>query len=307
MYDVQHPAHAVGGIFHRLDEEWAALCADAAVQAAVTDWLVADRLADGVAAVVAAVADDGAESWVRKLGPAQLLAALRPGSGRLTDELTDSVLRALLRRAGGRDRSATLAARIVVQAMVPAAVRITRGQVRPFGGRSVDDIGHMTVAALFEIARSGRIHPRPGRPAANLALDTLRYVCAELAADREAHAVDLAVAEDLPDPTPGPTRAAEVGEIRASAAAAGLTLAAPVCEAEATSARLELLELVLEAMAAGALSSTDGRSIAWHYTAAVSDTEAAARASTTPGAWQRRRSRALARLTASVQLRPAAA
>lgn len=302
MLDVQHPATTAGGIFHRLDAEWAALCADAAVQAAVADWLVADRLADDVAAVTDGVAD----AWVRTLGPAQLLAALRPGDVRLTDELTDAVLRALLRRAAGRDRSATLAARIVVQVMIPAAVRITRGQVRTFGGRSFDDIGHMTVAALFEVARSGRIHTRSGRPAANLALDTLRYLCAELAADCEARAEDLAAAEDLPDRAPGPARMAEAAAVRTAAAAAGLTPAGPACEAEATSARLELLELVLDAMDAGALSPADGRAIAWHYTAAVPDTEAAARAGTTAGAWQRRRSRAVVRLTAALQLRCAA-
>jgi hypothetical protein len=134
--DVQHPAPTAGGIFDRLDAEWAALCADTAVQAAVTDWLVTDHLADDVAAVTDGVTD----AWVRTLGPVQPLAALRPRDGHLTDALTDAVLRALLRRAAGRDRSATLAARIVVQAMIPAAVRMTRGQVRPFGGRSFDDI-----------------------------------------------------------------------------------------------------------------------------------------------------------------------
>ncbi|MEU0375453.1 hypothetical protein ABZ070_36115 [Streptomyces sp. NPDC006283] len=59
----------------------------------------------------------------------------------LTDELADAVLRALLHHAAGHDRTATLAARIVVQTLIPAAVRIPRGQVRPFGGRSFDDIG----------------------------------------------------------------------------------------------------------------------------------------------------------------------
>ncbi|MDQ0847628.1 hypothetical protein [Streptomyces sp. V1I6] len=294
MLDVRRSAPTAGGIFHRLDAEWAALCADATVQTTVADWLVADRLADEVAAVTDGVAD----ARVRPPGPAQLLAALRPGS----DELTDAVLRALLRRAASRDRSATLAARIVVQAMIPAAIRMTRGQVRPFGGRSFDDIGHMTVAALFEVACSSRIHARPGRPAANLALDTLRYVCAELAADHEAGAEDLAAAEDLPDRAPGPARMAEAAEVRTAAAAAGLTPAGRVHAAGATSARMELLELVLDAMDAGALSPADGRAIAWHYTAAVPDTVAAARAGTTAGAWQRRRSRAVARLTAALAL-----
>ncbi|MFF3326969.1 hypothetical protein [Streptomyces sp. NPDC002889] len=299
MLDLSHPAHAGGGIFDRLDAEWAALCADTAVHAAMTEWLVTDHLADDVAAVT--------DSWVCTLGPAQLLAALRPRDGAMTDALTDAVLRALLRRAAGRDRSATLAARIVVQAMIPAAVRMTRGQVRPFGGRSFDAIGHMTVAALFEVACSGRIHTRPGRPAANLALDTLRHVCAELAADREERGEDLAVAEDLADSAPGPAEAAEAWAIRAAAASAGLQPAAVMSEAEAGRARLELLELVLDAMESGTLLPADGRAIAWHYsTEPVPDATAAARTGTTAGAWQRRRSRAVSRLTASLQLRPAA-
>ncbi|MFI5635501.1 hypothetical protein ACIA8E_40455 [Streptomyces sp. NPDC051664] len=299
MPNLSPTAHTASGIFERLDVEWEVLCADTSVQAAVTDWLVADRLADDVAAVT--------DSWVRGLGPAQLLAALQPPNGALTDALTDAVLRALLRRAAGRDRSATLAARIIVQAMIPAAVRMTRGQVRPFGGRTFDDIGHMTIAALYVVARSGRIHTRPGRPAANLALDTLRHVCRELTADREEHAEDLASAQDLADSTPGPAELAEAQSVSAAAAAAGLQPTGAVSEGEAGRARLELLELVLDAMGSGTLSPADARAIAWHYTTdPLTDTVAATRTGTTATAWQRRRSRAVARLSASLQLRPAA-
>ncbi|WP_330481430.1 hypothetical protein [Streptomyces sp. NBC_00724] len=299
MPNLSPTAPTARGIFERLDVEWEVLCADTSVQAAVTDWLVTDRLADDVAAVT--------DSWVRGLGPAQLLAALRPPNGAVTDALTDAVLRALLRRAAGRDRSATLAARIIVQAMIPAAVRMTRGQVRPFGGRTFDDIGHMTIAALYVVARSGRIHTRPGRPAANLALDTLRHVCRELTADREEHGEELGAAEDLADSTPGPAELAEAQTVRAAAAAAGLQPTGAVSEGEAGRARLELLELVLDAMGIGTLSSADGRAIAWHYTTGpVTDTVAATRTGTTAAAWQRRRSRAVARLSASLQLSPAA-
>ncbi|MEJ8631967.1 hypothetical protein [Streptomyces sp. MS2.AVA.5] len=300
MPDVQHPAPTAAGIFHRLDAEWAVLCADVDVQAVVTDWLMTDRLAD-------AVTDAVTDAQVRALGPAQLLAVLRPRGGRRTHELTDAVLRTLLRRAAGRDRSATLAARIVVQAMIPAAVRITRGQVRPSSGRPFDDVGHMTVAALFEVARSGRIHTRPGRPAANLTLDTLRHLCRNLAAEREERGEDLTLAEELPDSAPGPAEVAEAKATGAAAAAAGLQPAGPLTESEADRARLDLLELVLDAMETGTLSPNDGRAIAWHYaTDPVPDSTAASRAGTTAGAWQRRRSRALTRLTASLQLRPAA-
>ncbi|MEV3999119.1 hypothetical protein AB0K62_26155 [Streptomyces halstedii] len=302
MHNAQPPTHApaqTGGVFHRLDAEWAALCSDTTAQAAVADWLAADQLADDVSAVADSVADSVADDRPHALGPAQLLAALRPGVGHVTDPL----LRNLLRRAAARDRSAVLAARIVVQAMVPAAVRITRGQVRPFGGRSFEEIGHVTVAALFEVARSGRIHSRPGRPAANLALDTLRHVCAEIAADREEGGEPLAAAEHLPDRTPGPAQTVVAAAVRTAAATAGLTPDRHAREDEATGSRLELLELVLDAIDGGALTPADGHAIAWHYTAAIPDTEAAARAGTTAGAWQRRRSRAVARLAAALPRR----
>ncbi|MFB8417472.1 hypothetical protein ACFC63_18380 [Streptomyces albidoflavus] len=287
-----------GGVFSQLDADWARLCADPDVQAAVADWLMADQLADSVATV----ADEGvADAWARRLGPAQLLAALRPGAGRLGDGLADAVLRALLRRAAGRDRSATLAARIVVQAMIPAAVRMARGQVRPFGGRSFEDVGHVTVAALWSVARSGTIHPRPGRPAANLALDTLRHLCAELSAERELLGGDLAAAEMLPAPGPGPVAAAEAAEIRALAAAAALD-APDQDAADVSEARLDLLSLLLDAMDSGALTAADAQAIAWHYTGTpVPDAEAGAHTGVSAGAWQRRRSRAVGRLKASLR------
>ncbi|MFF2902354.1 hypothetical protein [Streptomyces sp. NPDC057966] len=314
MLDVQRPA-SVGGIFNRLDAEWATLCADPAARTEVTTWLVTDHLTDRLSAVTGPVTDSAAgpvtESVTtlpdRSFGPEQLLAVLRSRGGHRSDALTDAVLRTLLRRAAGSDRSAGLAARIVVQAMIPAAVRIARGQVRSFGGRSFTDISSVTVAALYEVTRAGRIHARPGRPAANLALDTLRHVCRELAADREEHGEDLAVAEDLPDPAPGPAESVEAQAVRTAAAAAGLHPRTGDAEEAAGRARMELLELVLDAMDSSALSPVDGRAIAWHYTTApLPDTAAAARAGTTAGAWQRRRSRAVARLTASLQLVPAA-
>lgn len=297
MLNLSHPAPTAGGIFDRLDAEWAELCADTSVRAAVTDWLRADQLADDVAAVT--------DSWVRTLGPEQLLATLRPGRGVLSDALTDAVLRSLLVRATGHDRSATLAARIIVQAMIPAAVRMTRGQIRGFGGRCWDDVGHMVIAALFEVARSGRIHARPGRPAANLALDALSRVCRELAADSEQGGEDLSAADDMVDSTPGPAERAHHAAIRAAAFQAGLEPYADADGAEASSARLELLELVLDAMEHGSISRADGQAIAWHYASTpVPDAHAAQRAGTTAAAWRRRRSRAVDRLKS--RLRPAA-
>ncbi|MEU6212721.1 hypothetical protein ABZ891_22800 [Streptomyces sp. NPDC047023] len=297
MHDASHPAVG-GGYFDRLDADWAALCADPALRQAVTDWVTDGQLTDELAAVT--------DSWPGALTPEQLLAALRPAADGVTDALTDAVLRVLLERAAGRDRSAVLAGRVIVQAMLPAVLRITRGQVRMTGGRTRDAVGHVTVAALYEVARSGRIHLRPGRPAANLALDTLRRVLAELAAEQEPAGEDLGSAERIADPAPGPYEIARARTVRAAAAAAGIH-AGPADDAASAPARLELLELLLDAVADGALSTADAQALAWHHiTAGLPDSEAAARAGTTAGAWQRRRSRALARLTASLQPEAAA-
>nr|MDT0519869.1 hypothetical protein [Streptomyces sp. DSM 41633] len=296
MHDASHPA-AGGGYFDRLDADWAALCADPALRQAVTDWVTDGHLGDDIAAVT--------DSWSGSLTPEQLLAALRPTADGVTDELTDAVLRALLKRAAGHDRSAVLAGRVIVQAMLPAVFRITRGQVRATGGRTRDAVGHVTVTALFEVARAGRIHLRPGRPAANLTLDTLRRVLAELAAEQGSVGEDLAAAEQIADRSPGPYEIARARTVRAAAAKAGLH-AGPPDDAATAPARLELLELLLDAMRDGALSTADAQALAWHHiSGGIPDAEAATRVGTTAGAWQRRRSRALARLTASLQ--PAAA
>lgn len=279
------PARNTVGTFDRLDADWSALCADASVRAAVADWLTAGHLATEVAAAT--------ESWVGDLGPEQMLATLQPGDGALSDTLADAVLRALLERAAGRGPVAALAARIVVQAMVPAAARVTRAQVRPFGGRTFDDVAALALSALYETACSGRIHRRPGRPAANLLLDALKQVCRELAADREERGENLALAEHLADAGPSPADLAHQLTVHSAAAAAGLD-PVPGGEWEAVGARLELLELLLEALEAGAISPADARAVAWHYTtSAVPDAVAAARTGATAGAWQRRRSRAV--------------
>ncbi|MET9324918.1 hypothetical protein ABZX75_32955 [Streptomyces sp. NPDC003038] len=296
MHDASHPA-AGGGYFDRLDADWAALCADPVLRQAVTDWVSDGHLTDDIAAVT--------DSWSGSLTPEQLLTALRPTAEGVTDELTDTVLRALLQRAAGRDRSAVLASRVIVQAMLPAVFRITRGQVRATGGRTRDAVGHVTVTALYEVARAGRIHLRPGRPAANLTLDTLRQVLAELAAEQSPAGEDLAAAEQIADRGPGPYEIARARTVRAAAAEAGLNTG-PADDAATAPARLELLELLLDAVRDGALSTADAQALAWHHiSGGIPDAEAAARVGTTAGAWQRRRSRALARLTASLQ--PAAA
>ncbi|MGW2016865.1 hypothetical protein [Streptomyces sp. NPDC001927] len=289
MDDVLPPAG--GGLFDRLDADWAVLCADPAVQLAVAGWVADARLTG----TVAADAPSGS------LTPAQFLAVLRPGAGGVSGGLADAVLRVLLQCAAGRDRSAVLAGRVVVQVMLPAVVRMVRGQVRAAGGRTRDAVGHVAVAVLYEVARSGRVHLRPGRPAANLALDTLRRLLAELAAEQGPVGEGLSAVECVVDPAPGPFEIACARTVRAAAVAAGLH-AGPAGDTEGLPARVEVLELLLEVVRDGVLSTAEARVLAWHHIpGGIADAEAAARAGTTGGAWQRRRSRALARLRASLQ------
>ncbi|MFF3113541.1 hypothetical protein ACFVSN_30650 [Kitasatospora sp. NPDC057904] len=278
------------GLFDRLDAEWALLCSDGSVRAVVAGWLAADQSGPGIAAAC--------DVWVSDLGPEHVLAVLgpagRPGFG---DSLSDGVLRALLRRASGGGGAAVLAARVVLQTMVPAAVRLTRSQVRSFGGRCFEDVAQVVVAALFETVVSGRIHARPGRPAANLMLDALKRACRELGADRDSLDADVFGAKEQTCSGPGPYEHAYASTVRAAAHAAGLA-----SDEEPDRGRLELLGLLVNAIESGVLCPADARAIAWHYTVSpVPDARAAAAAGTTAGAWQRRRSRAVHALRASLR------
>ncbi|MFD5416080.1 hypothetical protein [Streptomyces nojiriensis] len=71
--------------------------------------------------------------------------------------------------------------------------------------------------------------------------------------------------------------------------------------------RGELPEPLLDAVRDGALSTAQAQAPAWHHISGdIPDADAASRAGTTAGAWQRRRSRAPARLTAFRQSTAAA-
>ncbi|MEU5108482.1 hypothetical protein AB0H07_40540 [Streptomyces sp. NPDC021354] len=283
-------------VFASLDAEWVSVCADPAIGMAVRSWMVADGLADPQTTVI---------------GPEQVLALIRSQHGAPAEAVADALLRMLLVRAVGNGRPATWAARIVVQAMLPAALRIARGQRRDFGGRSFDDVKHITVTALWEVARSGRVHTRPGRAAANLALDTLKRTCRELARDREAAVeyLDDTIVDQVVDPRPGPAQSAEASAVLQAAADHGLepdeTLASPI---EPSAARLELLQLLLDALRDGTLTGPDAQAIAWHHREIrVPDSVGARAAGTTPGAWRRRRGRAVQRLSPAAAALAAAA
>ncbi|MGW2681255.1 hypothetical protein [Streptomyces sp. NPDC001436] len=82
------------------------------------------------------------------------------------------------------------------------------------------------MTALYEVARSGRIHRRPGRPAANLTLDTLRQVLAELAAEQGPAGEDLTAPKQIADRAPTPYEIARARVVRAAAAELAASLSA---------------------------------------------------------------------------------
>ncbi len=141
-----------GSLPSRLNVEWRSLC-DAADTAAVVAGWASDRPA--------------------LAGLASLRGVLR----RIADEDPagrDAVLLALLELARGGDG---LAGRVVLQAMLPKAVRVAMSVVRRpdvLGDR--EEAHARAVAALWQAIATYPLQARPARVPGNLALDTLALV-----------------------------------------------------------------------------------------------------------------------------------
>ncbi|MFE6894788.1 hypothetical protein [Streptomyces sp. NPDC057694] len=162
-------------VFAGLDAEWALVCADAAASAVVRDW---------------AVQADVAEAAELPRGLRELVSFCQQrGAG-----VGDRWLRALLERAAGGGEQAQLAARVVVQAMVPGMVRLTQSLLTP--AREFDDVAQVVVGCLYMVARAFPLH-RKSKVASTLLLETLHHASRELGGD-EARDVRL---DDLGDVT----------------------------------------------------------------------------------------------------------
>jgi hypothetical protein len=136
----------------RLNAEWRSLCATAASAAVVSGW------ASGRPALAGAHTLDG------------LLLRITHGkpAGR------DAVLLALLELASNGDR---LAGRVVLQAMLPKAVRLAMSVVRRpdvLGDR--EEAQARALAALWQAIATYPLAARPGQVTGNLALDTLALI-----------------------------------------------------------------------------------------------------------------------------------
>lgn len=144
----------------RLNREWALLCDSAAGCRAVRDWAAPDR---DRAALSELVGVDGLHATVQLLQSAEVTACDR-----------DGVLVGLLERAQDGDR---LAGRVVLQTMLPAAVRIAHAITsRPDVLGDQDEAFALVLAALWQVVATYPVASRRAKVPANLYLDTLALV-----------------------------------------------------------------------------------------------------------------------------------
>lgn len=241
------PRRSCTGLIGQLNAEWSALCADESTTATVTSWAMGHgslagcaRLADVERAVAAGGPDD-----------------------------RDRILLALLREAHDGDE---LAGRTVLQLMLGKAVRIA---ARHCGRDSRESLEHAAVGALWTTIATYPIVRRPARVAANIAMDTLRAVCGELAHDRTE-------APTEPDALARATRA----------------------EPAASPADLELVELLAWAVDAALVTAADATLIVDIYAPAAGESGGAAAAERHGLSWpaaRQRASRAVRKITQAVR------
>ncbi|WNI34470.1 hypothetical protein [Streptomyces sp. ITFR-6] len=264
-------------VFESLNAEWALVCAESEPGETVLGWLqeggvlLGEYAAGGLGDVLAEL-----ERRDRAQGRAH----------------SDRWLRVLLERAAGEGAGALLAARVVVQAMVPGAVRLTQ---RLRASRDFDEVGQVVAACLYQVVRRYPLR-RKGGVAANLLLETLHLASRELKAEAaELNAVpwqpapDSAVVAGHLVAADDPAAAAWQAVLGQQAVAAGL-----VKDDEA--ADDALVELLVWAVAVGRLDAERARAI-------VKESRAGAQASAerdgvSAVAWRQRRSRTVRQLRA---------
>ena len=143
------PHWAPGSLPSCLHADWLRLCAAPGSASVLTGWAAAQPALAGFNAL---------EQFVPRIADADLAAR-------------DAVLLALLALAKDGDR---LAGRVVLQVMLPKAVRLATSIVRRpdvLGDR--DEAQASAIAAMWQAIATYPLAARPGRVTANLALDTL--------------------------------------------------------------------------------------------------------------------------------------
>ncbi|MFJ5035535.1 RNA polymerase sigma factor [Streptomyces sp. NPDC088560] len=258
-------------VFSRLNVEWEWLCAQDGNAQRVCGWLVET----GVLDAAKAPEDLGA-----------LLDVLEERSLREGHRFSDVWLDLLLQHAG---RGEELAARVVVQAMLPAAVRMATRSVR--SGEEISEIHQVVVAALWQAVRSYPLSRTAWKVARHLQLEMWHHTSRDL--KREFTSAGLPLDERLAgELTARCDPAAEVHASLLEAAAAEAGLVGGV-----DGARGELVELLVWALEQKVLSHGAAAAIADHYREDAPDDRTAAQAAgMSPAAVRQRRSRAVRQL-----------
>lgn len=272
-------------VFTQLHAEWPWMCAQAGSAQQVRGWLVE-------AGVLSAGEAPG--------GLRELLALLQSRAAREGSGFSDLWLGVLLRHAVGGGAGAELAARVVVQAMLPAAVRMTLRSVR--AQESLDEVAQVVAVALYQAVRS---YP-PARPdfrvAQHLRLEMWHHASRDL--KREFAPLGTELDEQLAAKLPAeddPVLAAEDEWLRQASAEAGLS-------GDLAGARREMVEVLVWALGEQVLSREAAVAIADHYREDTLGDRAAARVvGMSPAALRQQRSRAVSKLRAAAPRWAAAA
>ncbi|MEU3464603.1 hypothetical protein ABZ721_32220 [Streptomyces sp. NPDC006733] len=279
-------SHIVDSVDH-LNAEWSVLSADSSKAAAVAGWLVDAGV----------FTPDEAPTDLRTL-----LKELNLRDRVLGRDHTDWWMGALLQHAIGPGETGRLAARVVMQAMLPGAVKTAR-RMQKFD-RPYAEVTHIVVASLFEVVRHYPLHRRPVKIAANLLMDTVRISCRELRWDGPwlpgSSQAPLDDARHLSEDT---NQEPEQWALRSELAAAAATSGLPGLECTAedlVGSRRDVVDLLLWALSERVVGPGGVAAISDQYQGAVVPDELAARrAGVRPAAWRQRRSRAVSQLRQS--------
>ncbi|MGQ4732584.1 hypothetical protein ACUN3E_33635 [Streptomyces sp. Ju416(a)] len=264
-------------VFTRLNTEWTWVCAQDRNAQQVRSWL----LEAGVRCAAEAPCSLDA-----------LLGLLQERSVRDGHRFSDVWLGGLLQHATGNGDGAQLAARVVVQAMLPAAVRMTKRSVR--ANERPDEVGQVVVAALYQAVRSYPAARRPEQVARYLRLEMWHHVSRDLKREFAPSGTELdeRLAAELTADCDPAFQAEELWLERA-AAEAGF-------DEGLEGARREMVELLVWALGRKVLSRSGAAAIADHYREGAPGDRAAARAvGMSPAAFRQKRCRAVAQLRAA--------
>jgi hypothetical protein len=172
-------------VFELLEQEWVGLR---------DDRLAARRLADVCAAAGGAVSLAGVESYVRTAG----------------HEDADAVLLALVRRAVAPDHTADLAARVLLQLLLPGTRNLAR---RWWALGDHEERAAAAVTAVYHRIRGYPVARRPGRVAANVLMDAARELRRAVPRLTVTLTAEPVAPDDPATPAPAAHAAVELAEV----------------------------------------------------------------------------------------------